>query len=128
VQRFFDLLLHKDIETWAGLWTESARIIVFYPPEGSGPSIEGRAAIRSAFLDFFQHFEKFEPELTAIYAAAESDTVIVEYRNRALLVGGIEYTNSNIAVFRFDGDLISAYHDYFDPLRFQVVIDTLRKR
>jgi hypothetical protein len=29
-------------------------------------------------------------------------------------------------VFRFKGGLISVYHDYFDPRRFQVVIDALQ--
>lgn len=34
-------------------------------------------------------------------------------------------TNDNIAVFRFTDGLISAYHDYFDPRRFQVVVEAL---
>jgi len=127
VRRFYDLLRRKDIETWADLWAENGRIIIFYPPEGAPPSIEGRAAIRAAFLDIFRSFNTFESELTAIYPAADSAAVVVEYRNRATLVGGVEYTNSNIAVFRFDGRLISAYHDYFDPRRFQIVIDAIRR-
>jgi ketosteroid isomerase-like protein len=36
-------------------------------------------------------------------------------------------TNTNIAVFRFQDGLISEYHDYFDPHRFQVVVDALPK-
>lgn len=43
----------------------------------------------------------------------------------ATLVGGLRYTNRNIAVFRFDDGLIGAYHDYFDPRRFQAVVDAL---
>jgi ketosteroid isomerase-like protein len=43
------------------------------------------------------------------------------------MTGGTHYTNSNIAVFRFSDGLISAYHDYFDPRRFQAVVDTLPK-
>jgi ketosteroid isomerase-like protein len=53
--------------------------------------------------------------------------VIVEYKPRATLVDGTVYTNSNIAVFRFENGLVSAYHDYFDPRRFQVVVDALPK-
>jgi ketosteroid isomerase-like protein len=60
-----------------------------------------------------------------VYPAADSDAVCVEYRNRAILVGGTEYTNDNIAVFLFQDGLISAYHDYFDPRRFQIVVDAL---
>ncbi|MER8820722.1 hypothetical protein NKH70_13015 [Mesorhizobium sp. M0991] len=44
-----------------------------------------------------------------------------------MLIGGTEYTNNNIAIFRFKRGLISAYHDYFDPRRFQVVVDALAK-
>jgi len=42
-----------------------------------------------------------------------------------VLADGTEYTNDNIAVFRFEDGLISAYHDYFDPRRFQRVVDAL---
>ncbi|MES0207755.1 hypothetical protein NKJ93_01470 [Mesorhizobium sp. M0028] len=44
-----------------------------------------------------------------------------------MLIGASEYTNSNIAIFRFESGLTSAYHDYFDPRRFQVVVDALAK-
>ncbi|TGS89764.1 hypothetical protein EN856_39795, partial [Mesorhizobium sp. M8A.F.Ca.ET.213.01.1.1] len=61
------------------------------------------------------------------WTAADSEAVVVEYRNRAVIKGGTEYTNSNIAVFRFENGFIAAYHDYFDPRRFQVVVDALAK-
>ncbi|MGK6353884.1 nuclear transport factor 2 family protein [Sphingomonas sp. DT-207] len=126
-QRFFELLRRKDIEAWADLWAGNGHIIVPYPPEGFGTSIDGKAAILSAFRGLFGNFETFDTELTGIYPAADSDAVVVEYNVRATLVGGTRYTNSNIAVFRFEDGLITAYHDYFDPRRFQVVIDALPK-
>jgi ketosteroid isomerase-like protein len=49
----------------------------------------------------------------------------VEYSVRASMAGGGEYTNDNIAVFRIDGELIREYRDYFDPRRFQVVVDAM---
>jgi ketosteroid isomerase-like protein len=73
----------------------------------------------------FANFETFQANLTGVYPAADSDAVCVEYRNVARLVGGTEYTNDNIAVFRFRDGLITEYHDYFDPRRFQVVVDAL---
>jgi len=127
VRRFFDLMHRKDIESWANLWADNGRIIVPYPPAGFGDSIDGKAAIVTAFKGLFGNFESFESQVTAIYPAADSESVVVEYRNRAVIVGGTEYTNSNIAVFRFENGLISAYHDYFDPRRFQVVVDALSK-
>ena len=127
-RRFFELMHRKDIDSWGELWAENGRIIVFYPPAGFGDSIDGKAAIVAAFKGLFRNFESFESELRAIYPAADSESIVVEYRNRAVIVGGTEYTNSNIAVFRFDNGLISAYHDYFDPRRFQVVVDALSQR
>ena len=125
VRTFFELMHSKDIDSWGELWAEDGRILVFYPPAGFGDSIDGKAAILAAFKGLFGNFESFESEITAIYPATDSDAVVVEYKNRAVLVGGTEYTNSNIAVFRFENGLISAYHDYFDPRRFQVVVDAL---
>ncbi|TRC99776.1 nuclear transport factor 2 family protein [Mesorhizobium sp. WSM4303] len=127
VHSFFELMHSKDIDSWSDLWAEDGRILVFYPPAGFGDSIDGKAAIMAAFKGLFGNFESFESEITAIYPATDSDAVVVEYKNRAVLVGGTEYTNSNIAVFRFENGLISAYHDYFDPRRFQVVVDALSK-
>ncbi len=82
--------------------------------------------IVTAFHDLFNNFEVFEIELSGVYPAADSDAVGVEYIPRATLVGGSKYTNDNIAVFRFRDGLISDYHDYFDPRRFQSVVDQLR--
>ncbi|BAV45489.1 limonene-12-epoxide hydrolase [Mesorhizobium loti] len=127
VQSFFDLMHRKDIDRWGELWSANGRILVFYPPAGFGNSIDGKAAILSAFKGLFGNFESFESEITAVYPATDSDAVVVEYKNRAVIVGGTEYTNSNIAVFRFEDGLICAYHDYFDPRRFQVVVDALSK-
>jgi ketosteroid isomerase-like protein len=127
VQRFFELLHQKDVEAWGELWAEDARIIVFYPPQGFGESIDGRAEIVAGFETLMGVFGTFDYELTGVYPAADSDAVCVEYQVRAKLVDGREYTNSNITVFRFQDGLISAYHDYFDPRRFQMVVDALPK-
>jgi fermentation-respiration switch protein FrsA (DUF1100 family) len=128
VREFFERLHRKDIDGWAKLWAEHGRIIVFYPPEGFAPSIDGKAAISSAFRDLFRNFASFDTELTGVYPAADSDAVCVEYKVRATLVGGVEYRNENIVVFRFQDGLISAYHDYFDPRRFEAVVNALGRR
>jgi ketosteroid isomerase-like protein len=127
VRRFFELMHRKEIDTWGELWAQDGRIIVFYPPEGFGTSIDGKAAIMKGFRDLFANFQNFDYELTGLYPAADSDAVVVEYTPRATLVDGTEYTNRNIAVFRFKDGLIDAYHDYFDPRRFQAVVDRLPK-
>jgi ketosteroid isomerase-like protein len=127
VRQFFELMHRKEIDVWAELWAEDGRIIVPYPPAGFGTSIDGKAAILTAFRGLFGNFESFDYAITGLYPAADSDAVCVEYTVRATLVGGTEYTNQNIAVFRFENGLIAAYHDYFDPRRFQTVVDALPK-
>jgi ketosteroid isomerase-like protein len=127
-RRFFDLLAAKDIDTWIELWHEQGRILIPYPPEGFGSSIEGKAQILTAFQGLFRNYESFQSTVTAVYPAADSDAVCVEYTNNAVITGGVEYTNTNIAVFKFQDGLIIGYHDYFDPRRFQTVIDALAER
>ncbi|MFG1711126.1 nuclear transport factor 2 family protein [Nonomuraea sp. M3C6] len=125
VREFFRLLSIKDVTGWGTLWHSDAVITVPYPPDGFASAIRGKNDIVSSFHDMFANFETFDAQITGIYAAFDSDAVCVEYRNVATLIGGTEYTNDNIAVFRFKGGLISEYHDYFDPRRFQVVVDAL---
>lgn len=125
VRTFFRFLSAKDITAWVELWHPDAVITVPYPPEGFSTEIRGKEQIASGFHEMFANFDTFNAQLTGIYPAADSDAVCVEYRNTATLVGGTEYTNDNIAVFRFQNGLITEYHDYFDPRRFQTVVDAL---
>ena len=124
---FFTLLGRKDVDGWAKLWAQDGRILVPYPPAGFPSEIAGRDEIVRGFRDLFANFESFAANLTGIYPAADSDVVVVEYDVDATLRTGARYTNRNIAVFRFRGELIAAYHDYFDPRRFQVVVAALPK-
>lgn len=71
----------------------------------------------------FANYDTFTSDIAAIYPAADSAAVCVEYSNRATLIDGTTYTNDNIAVFVFQNGLIREYHDYFDPRRFQTVVD-----
>ncbi|SDL21704.1 nuclear transport factor 2 family protein [Nonomuraea jiangxiensis] len=127
VREFFRLLSVKDVTGWGTLWHADAVITVPYPPEGFASAIRGKEDIVNGFHHLMGNFETFNAQITGIYPAADSDAVCVEYRNVATLIGGTEYTNDNIAVFRFTDGLISEYHDYFDPRRFQVVVDALPK-
>jgi ketosteroid isomerase-like protein len=125
VHDFFDHLHNRDLDAWGDLWAETGRIVVPYPPEGFPDYLQGKSEITTAFRKLFASFKSFDSEITALYPIAGLDAVCVEYSVRATLVGGSRYTNRNIAVFRFDDGLIGAYHDYFDPRRFQAVVDAL---
>lgn len=126
-REFFRLLSAKDVTAWGELWHPEAVITVPYPAEGFPAEIRGKDEIVSGFHGLMGNFETFEAHLTGVYPAADSDAVCVEYHNVARLVGGTEYTNVNIALFRFRDGLVVEYHDYFDPRRFQVVVDALPK-
>jgi ketosteroid isomerase-like protein len=128
VRRFFALLHEKNVEAWGALWADDARILVFYPPTGFPNTINSKQEIVSGFRTLLGNFDSFDADISAIYPAADSDAICVEYTVRAMIKGGIEYTNSNIAVFRFRDGLIAVYHDYFDPRRFQIVVDALPQR
>jgi ketosteroid isomerase-like protein len=128
IRHFFDFLEAKDIPAWSGLWHDQGTILVFYPLDGFPRTIEGRINIVSGFETLFSNFDRFEPRLTGVYPAADSDAVCVEYSVRATLRNGTSYANDNIAVFRFQDGLVRWYHDYFDPRRFQAVVDALPAR
>lgn len=124
-REFFRLLSEKDVTAWGELWHPDAVITVPYPADGFPTEIRGKDEIVGGFRDLMANFETFQAILTAVYPAADSDAVCVEYANVARLRNGVDYTNDNIAVFRFRDGLITEYHDYFDPRRFQVVVDAL---
>jgi uncharacterized protein len=125
VTRFFDLLHDKDVAAWGQLWHAQGEILVPYPPEGFPPRIAGRATIVDGFHELVGVFTSFDYELTAVIPGADPTVSTVEYRVRAELARGGEYTNDNVAIFEFEDGLVRRYHDYFDPRRFQVVVDAL---
>jgi ketosteroid isomerase-like protein len=126
-REFFRLLSEKDVSAWGELWHPDAVVTVPYPADDFPAEIRGKDEIVGGFHGLMANFDTFQATLTGLYPAADSDAVCVEYRNVARLRNGVEYTNDNIAVFRFRDGLITEYHDYFDPRRFQVVVDALPK-
>lgn len=124
-RKFFEFLSDLDVPAWGALWHDEAVITIPYPPTGFANSIVGKDEIVTGFEGLMAIYESFTATIDAVYPAADSDAVVVEYRNHATLAGGVVYSNDNIAVFRFRDGLIAEYHNYFDPRRFQVVVDTI---
>lgn len=128
VRRFFELLNQKDIDAWSELWHPEGTILVFYPADGFPTRITGRGDIVDGFRRMYDDvFDVFTATITAVYPVQDSSTVVVEYSNHSTLANGSVYTNDNIAVFRFEDGLVRWYHDYFDPRRFQLVVDFLNR-
>lgn len=128
VHQFFELMHHKEIDAWGDLWHDDGCIVTPYPADGFPTTIAGKDAILTGFRGLFGIFDTYDYELSDIYPAADAGAVVVEWKVRATLLDGAVYTNDNITVFRFKDGLIIDYHDYFDPRRFQTVIDALADR
>jgi ketosteroid isomerase-like protein len=126
VRRFFDFMHAKDIDGWAALWANDGQILVAYPPDGFPDSIKGLDQIAAGFRQLFAHFGTYDFLIKALYPATDPDIVIVEWDVTASLPAQNQiYRGNNITVFKFRAGLIAEYHDYFDPRKFQVVVNSL---
>jgi ketosteroid isomerase-like protein len=124
VRAFFRFLDEKNIDAWAALWDEKGRILVPYPPAGFPDTIDGAAQIVRGFEHLFAHFGEFDATIRALYPGLDPNVVVVEYDVTATLPARDEiYRGNNVAIFEFQRGKIIAYHDYFDPRKFQVVVD-----
>jgi Ketosteroid isomerase-related protein len=126
VHQFFELMKAKDIDGWAKLWANDGTILVCYPPQGFPDSINGKEQIVAGFRQLFGHFGTYDYQIKSTYITTNADVVVVEWDVVATLPErGTIYRGNNITVFRFRNGLISHYHDYFDPRKFQIVVDAL---
>jgi uncharacterized protein YndB with AHSA1/START domain len=126
IHQFFELMKSKDIDGWAKLWADDGAILVCYPPEGFPDSIKGCDQIVAGFRQLFKHIGTYDYRIKSTYQTTDPDVVIVEWDVSATLPSrGTTYRGNNITVFRFRHGLIADYHDYFDPRKFQIVVDAL---
>jgi uncharacterized protein len=123
IDAFFERMREKNISAWAQLWHPDARIIVEYPPAGFPSEINGKNEIVAGFRDLFSHFSSYECTTRELYRTLDPNIVVVEWDVRAVLAkAGEVYRGNNITVFKFEDGLIRAYHDYFNPLKFELVV------
>jgi ketosteroid isomerase-like protein len=116
----------KDIDAWAALWDPDATILIPYPPHNFPESIKGKEQIVRGFRDLFAHFGTYDYSIRSIYPTDDPCVVIVEWDVEATLrAKGDVYRGKNITVFKFQHSKIVAYHDYFDPRKFQIVVDAI---
>jgi ketosteroid isomerase-like protein len=126
VQLFFRLMHEKDIDAWGDLWNCDAQILIAYSLQGFPEIIQSKQQIVSAFRDLFAHFGVYSYSIRSLYPTVDPRVVIVEWEVEATLKqSGAIYKGKNITVFRFRDGKIAAYHDYFDPRKFQRVVDAI---
>ncbi len=78
--------------------------------EGRDAVIEGMSVIPAMFSEFF-----LEP--LRLFEARTSDTVIMEAKSTGTLADGQAYSNRYVMLFRFQGDKVRLWREFYDPMR-----------
>ena len=117
----------KDIARWGTLWDEHGSILTPYPVAGFPTKVEGKAQIVAGFEQLFASFVTYDSQITQMYPTLDPDVIVVEWSVSAeLRATGKMYQSDNIIVFKFQQGRISENYDYFNPEKFQVVIDAMK--
>jgi uncharacterized protein len=124
IKRFFELLHEKNAVAWADLWDENGYIYIPYPVANFPDTIKTRKTIQEGFEHLLAGFKSFDYHIKEIYPAVDPEVIIVEYTVTAILVKtNATYNGINLAIFKFRNGKIGAYHDYFNPEKFKMVIE-----
>ena len=83
------------------------------------PALQGKSAIVDQLRNTIPHlFRRMDFTFDQWYDIQGSDAVITEYHSEGLkLTSDDVYRNRYITVFRFDGDKISLYREYLNPVQ-----------
>ena len=126
VRDFFELMHQKNLAKWSNLWDENGFIYIPYPVSNFPDTIKSKKTISEGFQKLFAGFKSFNYQITEIYPSLDPDIIVVEYTVIAdLIKTNTTYNGNNIAVFKFRNGYILAYHDYFNPEKFKMVIETI---
>lgn len=117
VRDFLDGLGNLDFAAVEGHLADNAVMVL--PFVDGLPPTEGRAAIVGQLSSSVpQMFERMTFTYNAFYEVRDSDTVIVEYHSECPRKGNAGmYRNTYITVFEFDGEAITLYKEYLNPMR-----------
>ena len=126
IKSFFDLLHRKNAAAWAELWDENGFIYIPYPVANFPDTIKTRKTIQEGFEHLLAGFKSFDYHIQEIYPTVDPDVILVEYTVAAVLVKThVTYNGINLAIFKFRNGRIVAYHDYFNPEKFKMVVDNI---
>jgi ketosteroid isomerase-like protein len=129
IKQFFELMHQKKITEWENLWDDNGFIYIPYPVENLPDTIKTKRAIGEGFKELFACFKSFDYTILNIYPTVDPDIAIAEYTVSAVLLKtNAIYNGKNIAVFKFRNGKILAYHDYFNPEKFKMVIEAMENQ
>lgn len=120
VARALQLLLHKDMAGFAGLWAVDGVMEFPFAPPGYPSRLEGRAAIEEYLRDYPKMLDIQGFPKQVVHQSVDQDVVVVEFDAEGVVVAtGRPYRFSYIAVITTrDGEIVS-YRDYWNPLYVQ---------
>lgn len=118
--RILFALGQRDIE---GVLAAMTQDVVFEMPyahqENLATRLLGKTAVRATFAEHFDPvtglFKEFTFTRVEAHSLAGEDAAVAEYSSEGVLAAtGAPYENHYVGIFRFDGDLLTLWREYFD--------------
>ena len=118
VSDFLDSIGNLDFDRVKQLLAQDAVMVLPFVEEV--PPTQGRTAIVDQLRNTVPlMFDRMNFAYDEWYDVCDADAVVAEYHSECPQKGTRKlYRNTYITVFRFDGDKISLYKEYLNPLKF----------
>ncbi|WP_145412867.1 nuclear transport factor 2 family protein [Paenibacillus xylanexedens] len=117
MQHFTGLLLGGKLDQWAELFAPNATFEFPYSPPGYPQRLEGKSAIFNHVNTLFTLVEIQQFSEPVILLDADQQRFVAEFTcEGTFLDTGKPYNQTYISVVSYDGDKITHYRDYWNPL------------
>jgi ketosteroid isomerase-like protein len=117
VHELFRLESTGDYDGMCELMADDIEFDLPYGPASIPMPVRGRDAMHELITNLIGGmFTEFEAEITATYAGADPEVIVVEYRSDAVVRhNGGAYNNRYIAVLRIRDGKITFWREYHNP-------------
>lgn len=115
IDRFFVALETADFDVLNQIFTEDAKQINAYIPEGFPKVLDGRNAIYQQYSGLPENFGEMKFPRT-IYGTDDPNVFFVTFKGEIIIKAGGTYENDYIGIFKLRDGLIYEYTEYFNPL------------
>jgi uncharacterized protein len=119
IEDFYQALGSLDPEAWLSYFTDDA---IFDQPFAPNPDYPTRLVGVDAIRNHVRSIDKVFGELNftevLVHATSDPDFFVATLcSSGSVLATGRRYANEYVALFRFAGQKVAHYREYFDPLR-----------
>ena len=115
IDRFFNALETADFDVLNQIFSEDAKQLNAYIPEGFPKVLDGRDAIYKQYSGLPQNFGEMRFPRT-IYGTEDPNVFFVTFRGEIEIKAGGKYENDYIGIFKLRDGLIYEYTEYFNPI------------